>query len=95
MQPGCSNMEVCSPDKRENFLRSGSRMSPPVTADGAYFIDANPRAFESVLNWLRRGGLTYLPDGFPWGDLPHAAKIIGLKEHIRGTSQPVQFEFLY
>ena len=30
-----------------------SRTSPPVTPDGSYFIDASPRAFEIVLDWLR------------------------------------------
>ena len=39
--------------KLAKMFTPGSKTSPPVTADGAYFIDASPRAFEAVLNGLR------------------------------------------
>ena len=33
----------------------GSETSPPLTKDGAYFIDGCPKAAEVILNWLRNG----------------------------------------
>ena len=40
--------------KLAKMFTPGSRTSPPVTEDGSYFIDACPRAFDLILNWLRK-----------------------------------------
>ena len=65
--------------KPAKMFTLGSSFSPPVTEDGAYFIDASPRAFELVLNWLRRGkGNLILPNDLPLDDIKHAAKKIGV-----------------
>ena len=45
----------------------GSRTSPPVTADGAYFIDACPRAFDVLLNSLRNRSENKASHVFPAG----------------------------
>ena len=31
----------------------GSETSPPLTENGAYFIDGSPEAAELIINWLR------------------------------------------
>ena len=40
--------------KLARMFTPGSKTSPSVTANGAYFINASPRTFEAVLNCLRR-----------------------------------------
>ena len=99
--------------KPDSFLAKmftpGSDIHPlnflPVTADGSYFIDASPCAFELVLNWLRIGheeesgiNSTILPKDFPWDDLAHAAKIIGLVDmfvdKFDETAELIRFKFL-
>ena len=60
----------------------GSETTPKVTADGSYFIDACPRAFHFVLNWLRKRGevdfLPVIPKDVFWRDVGHAAAMIGI-----------------
>ena len=57
----------------------GSETSPALTEDGAYFIDACPKAAEFVLNCLRRRVVGYsfnlprLPAGIDFEDLDVAA----------------------
>ena len=66
--------------KLAKMFKPGSETSPPLTEDGAYFIDACPKAAEFVLNSLRRqvwGSFNIdpprLPAGIDFEDLDVAA----------------------
>ena len=82
-KPGTRLAEIFTP---------GSRTSPPVTKDGAYFIDASPSAFETVLNCLRRGLPAFIrPTDCDWNDISHAAKIIGLERRPYNDGAYIDF----
>ena len=79
--------------KLAEMFTPGSGTSPPVTEDGSYFIDACPRAFHVVLNWLRErevnddfrdmetyyDGEIHIPRDVHIDSLYLAAKKVGLK----------------
>ena len=70
--------------KLAKMFTPGSETSPPLTEDGAYFIDCCPKAAESVLNCIRRSSLCDYSKwvGTCYGDidedLSFAAKSFGL-----------------
>ena len=58
----------------------GSREEAPKDANGAYFVDRNPRCFEAILDWLREYGRrraesfdgSFSVLGMPWRMLRNA-----------------------
>ena len=63
----------------------GSETSPPLTKDGAYFIDGSPKAAEVIINWLRNGRpddilvlSKYEHDSITGDNLHNTAKKFGL-----------------
>ena len=74
--------------KLAEMFKPGSRTSPPITADGGYFIDACPRAFEIVLNWVRvkgEAGLKIYNRNVDISHVSQAAKTIGLEIRHDGS----------
>ena len=90
--------------KLARMFTPGSETSPPLTEDGAYFIDACPRAAEVVINWLRgrSQGIVQIPDD---GDLAYnnlcvCAKSLGISARVFSrfstsiTTIPIRFLFM-
>ena len=71
--------------KLAKMFTPGSETSPPLTEDGAYFIDCCPKAAEIVVNFIRRSGgdseTVGKYDCIQNRDLIFAAQSFGL-EHI-------------
>lgn len=83
---------LASPDSElAKMFTPGSETSPPLTKDGAYLIDACPKAAEFVLNCLRRGVVggvegelfdsPTVPAGIDFADLDVAADKFMLHAH--------------
>ena len=77
-----SNLTKRPTSKLAKMFKPGSETSPPLTEDGAYFIDCCPKAAKSVLNWIRRStsdsGWVGEYDGDTYEDLFFAAESFGL-----------------
>ena len=91
------NALLASPySKLAKMFTPGSETSPPLTEDGAYFIDACPKAAEFVLNCLRRRvvGSTFnppmLPAGIDFEDLIVAANKFMLLHSRRARNYEVR-----
>ena len=74
----------------------------PTTADGAYFIDACPKAAEIILNWIRRYPncsnsfiIPNPPAGLSEADLCFAAECFGLNCRVNNRDNEYEIEFLF
>ena len=62
------------------FVHTDTGMSPmPKTKDGQYFLDANPKYFEIILDWLQLGEITTNDPDIMKGTLS-LANYFGLEE---------------
>ena len=68
----------------------GSGIPPALRdANGAYFIDRNPKAFAAILSYLRTGELFDSYDGITMGEILCEARYFGLQglvEKVRSLS---------